>query len=393
MTTKSQTAMKWLLGTYLLFPTIAVFVHADNDLPRRTTSGSSRRLGIADNVSQILQQEHSFGNQRPRFTLVAKKGNLNDEDHRNLDNDFFVEEEEDLELLVIQANPSVVNDVTTFSLYGGESFPVRSQDGVHFLVSDRYSQIGQDEDGVERAPPAFALLTVDMKTDKMAGIAQIKNGDQFIKVEQRSGAFTMYEEHEDSFDPPAWECGVSAQFKNGVDDDDSDGTSELNSFSEKTQIEDDVVIENADALFEKRRLREGHDNHSFHHHHHPNHDHLDVNEQIADKQNNSHYKHHLRGADIHSATDDIINNLGDKNLIRKIRKQIPMRQRNYDHERKLYATDAFPQMYTYQVDMYIEIDEQVIMNNGGMDNAIQYVNAVITAASAVYEREIDTHRE
>ena len=43
--------------------------------------------------------------------------------------------------------------------------------------------------------------------------------------------------------------------------------------------------------------------------------------------------------------------------------------------------------------IYIEIDNSLVTNNGGMIGAINYVNAIVTAASAIYEREIDTHCE
>ncbi|KAL7468562.1 hypothetical protein ACHAXS_008789, partial [Conticribra weissflogii] len=60
--------------------------------------------------------------------------------------------------------------------------------------------------------------------------------------------------------------------------------------------------------------------------------------------------------------------------------------------RTLYPTDKFPQLYSYQVDLYIEIDDILLKNNGGdMGTAIQYVNSLITGASSIYEREIDTH--
>jgi hypothetical protein len=48
--------------------------------------------------------------------------------------------------------------------------------------------------------------------------------------------------------------------------------------------------------------------------------------------------------------------------------------------------------YNYQVDMYIEIDNDFITLSGGsMATAVNYVNSLITAANVVYEEEIDTH--
>ena len=47
--------------------------------------------------------------------------------------------------------------------------------------------------------------------------------------------------------------------------------------------------------------------------------------------------------------------------------------------------------YSFQVEMYIEIDNKFISNLGGLNNAINYVNTLVTGANVVYEKEIDTH--
>lgn len=45
--------------------------------------------------------------------------------------------------------------------------------------------------------------------------------------------------------------------------------------------------------------------------------------------------------------------------------------------------------YTYQVDLYVEIDQTFITRSGGtMTNAVNYVNALVTAANVAYEAEI-----
>lgn len=55
---------------------------------------------------------------------------------------------------------------------------------------------------------------------------------------------------------------------------------------------------------------------------------------------------------------------------------------------RLYATDDFPQLYSYQVDMYTESDDNFLANNdNSIDLAIQYINSIITDASATYEKE------
>ena len=47
--------------------------------------------------------------------------------------------------------------------------------------------------------------------------------------------------------------------------------------------------------------------------------------------------------------------------------------------------------YNFQVDMYIEIDNAFISKLGGLNNAINYVNTLVTGANVIYEKEIDTH--
>ena len=60
--------------------------------------------------------------------------------------------------------------------------------------------------------------------------------------------------------------------------------------------------------------------------------------------------------------------------------------------RELYPTDLFPQLYTYEAKLYLEIDQTVIDSNGGnLTKAIEYINALVTASSAIFEEEVDTH--
>lgn len=47
--------------------------------------------------------------------------------------------------------------------------------------------------------------------------------------------------------------------------------------------------------------------------------------------------------------------------------------------------------YNFQVDMYIEIDNGLISKMGSLNNAINYVNLLVSGANTVYEKEIDTH--
>lgn len=62
--------------------------------------------------------------------------------------------------------------------------------------------------------------------------------------------------------------------------------------------------------------------------------------------------------------------------------------------RKAYATDSFPNAFTYQVDLFIDVDDALVNKHDtdtvNFPNTIMYVNALITAISSIYEREVDT---
>jgi hypothetical protein len=47
--------------------------------------------------------------------------------------------------------------------------------------------------------------------------------------------------------------------------------------------------------------------------------------------------------------------------------------------------------YNFQVDLFIEINNALISKMGSLNNAINYVNALVSGANTVYEKEIDTH--
>jgi len=47
--------------------------------------------------------------------------------------------------------------------------------------------------------------------------------------------------------------------------------------------------------------------------------------------------------------------------------------------------------YNFQVDLFIEIDNGLIDKMGSLNNAINYVNSLVSGANVVYEKEIDTH--
>jgi hypothetical protein len=47
--------------------------------------------------------------------------------------------------------------------------------------------------------------------------------------------------------------------------------------------------------------------------------------------------------------------------------------------------------YNFEVELFIEIDNALISAMGSMNNAVNYVNTLVTAANTVFEKEIDTH--
>lgn len=61
--------------------------------------------------------------------------------------------------------------------------------------------------------------------------------------------------------------------------------------------------------------------------------------------------------------------------------------------RRLYSLKK----YSYQVDLFIDVDTAMVEKHdkrrpSTMPNTIAYINAVVSAVSSIYEREIDTHR-
>ncbi|KAL3803899.1 hypothetical protein HJC23_004061 [Cyclotella cryptica] len=234
---------------------------------------------------------------------------------------------EQVEVDVVLTNPSV-SQSTSFSVDGGASKFVQTTS--KFFVADQAAD--------ETLSKHFALVFVDEDEGLVSGLVQ-KDG-KLLKLEQRQGRATfMTEVH---YDPPRdWECTVALE------------TPDL------------VAMDPADPY--GRRLAKEHENE----HRHPQHNH-------------AHHGHHhtVNLKDFHKG--DIFSDLRNINphLLRS--------------RRRLYATDTFPNKWSYQVDLYIEIDGDLVSNHDpndavNMPNTIAYVNALITAASSVYEQEVDTH--
>ena len=207
------------------------------------------------------------------------------------------------------------------------------EDGSSFTVADlnlnQYLLVSADH-----VEGDFALLAVDALTNQVEGMS-IRNGEKLVKVKQMPGGSTTVTAQKEFVPPADWKCGV-----------------------------DEVFVNNQNS---GRRLRHPHAHH--HHDHDHNHDHADDHDY--DHHDDFFSKMNLLG----DATDNVGVSFGKRRA------------------RELYPTDSFPQKYTYEVDLYIEIDSYLVANNGNLAGAVNYVNALISAISAIYEEEIDTHCE
>lgn len=96
------------------------------------------------------------------------------------------------------------------------------------------------------------------------------------------------------------------------------------------------------------------------HHHH------------EDSSHNDHREHHHNHdmSDIDSALSYIKDNLRGSSV-------------RLGKRRKLQSGGS----YSYQVDIYLEIDQQLVNDNGGIlnPNTINYVNSIFTGANSIYE--------
>jgi G3E family GTPase len=116
-----------------------------------------------------------------------------------------------------------------------------------------------------------------------------------------------------------------------------------------------VAEEIEDDRHHNRHLEEDGLQHNHHHHDHDHHHH------------NEHDDHGLDGNDLSGSFENLRKSL---------------RGRGTDVSRQEGNMG-----YSYQVDMYIEFDQQLVTNNGGLQGAHNYINALFTMANTIYERE------
>jgi hypothetical protein len=171
-----------------------------------------------------------------------------------------------------------------------------------------------------------AFAILSIDRDSNTVAGLVQKDGKLVQLEQVEGGETFV--HEVNFDPPKdWSCGVKRH---------SDEHQALN--------------------VDGRKLKEGHHHEKDHHHEH---DSFTIN-----------------------VSQDGVSGLNflNPNMIQG--------------RRKAYATDSFPNAFTYQVDLFIDVDDALVnkhdTNTVNFPNTITYVNALITAISSIYEREVDT---
>ncbi|KAL7532867.1 hypothetical protein ACHAXR_004898, partial [Thalassiosira sp. AJA248-18] len=219
------------------------------------------------------------------------------------------------------------------SVTSATTYSVEGKEGV-FTMGDNYETNRYILVAANHDEGDFALVVVDKKKNQVDGMAMRGGEGQLMKVQQLPGASIVVTEG--TVPPSNWTCGVP-----------------------DSAASPPVVDAN-------RYLRKGHHHHEHEHGH--EHEHA--------------FYHHDFLAKLKS-------DLGiDANI-------------EVGERRKLYPTDKFPQKWSYQVDFFIEVDKEIVENNGdtlpsnGGDSpppkTRNYINDLVSAVSAIYEEEIDTH--
>lgn len=300
-----------------------------------TTTGAQgrRRLKGNESISQYLRRAQAEGDVQPQFTIV---GQYNDE--------LTGDGPQEIDFDVIQAQ-SAVTEATTYSISNGEILPVPDT-GIKFLVSDYH------QDGSSGNLGTFSFFAVDENAGTLNGISQTTGGEPMnIAQQTKDPDITQVTTvtKSDAFVPPNWTCGVTASGGSNSDT--------TNLFNRRMETKD--TKEN--------------DQHSIHEDdHHSGHNHFPRFNSEDKKTNFASLMESLNGHIKISPDSD----------------------KDKSRGRNLYATDNFPAKYSYEVRLYIEIDAALVTaNNNDLADAITYVNSIVTAASSIYEREIDTHCE
>jgi len=179
----------------------------------------------------------------------------------------------------------------------------------------------------DRDSGTVALISVDHKTGETNGFVQ-KKGAKAMHIRQNKGRSIVSEE-EAEFVPPAWACNVA-----------------------KEHVDDPV---------RHRHLEEDGHHHDHHDQHHHDHEH-----------EHEHDDHGLDGNDLSGSFENLRQSLRGTDV------------RHIGKRRKLQDANVG---YSYEVDLHIEFDQQLVTNNGGLQETYNYINALMTMANQIYEHE------
>ena len=298
-------------------------------------------LNPDDDIIDYLNQQHAAGVPRAHFTLVGVVQDANTtaaggvggrslEDETGTTSIYSID--------VIEANPSVTPSTIISFSDGIDTEYISVAD--YGITNQNILVAANHEEG------DFVLLSVDGLTNQVEGLSK-KAGEDLMQVSKAgTGAMMTISQAEKFAIPEDWSCGV----EESSSDDEEDAFSIDGRYRRRT-----MAASGVDS---------NHHDHDPGEHHDHDHGHNLQTDILAKLKSDLGYH-----ASAHAA------NIGKR------------------RRRALYPTDNFPQLYSYVVDFFIEIDHVLVTNNGGQEGAIEYVNGLVSAASAIYEREIDTHRE
>lgn len=292
------------------------------------TQSHRRVLRSTDNIGKTVRQLNANG-ERAHLTLFPDI----DERYTSFGTADF------LELDVVQSSNAVTFDTVFVDLDGTES-PVGNNTLYTLLISDTSTAKGAE---------TFAVLSID-EFDNVRGIVEPKGRKPYtIRQSYAANDGNIMAVEDGNHDAPEWSCGLHDHqdiFDRRLDEEPHE-----HNVSQFIPLLIAALEVHATVLTNIYSQQQQHQNHKEHHHH-------DNNEHTP-SSTMEHLSKSLRGSKM--------NQLNKRRLESK--------------------SDVM-----YQVNMYIEIDQAFVNNSGGnMVTAINYVNALVTAANVVYEKEILTH--
>eukprot|EP00581_Thalassiosira_minuscula_P012760 CAMPEP_0183715640 /NCGR_PEP_ID=MMETSP0737-20130205/9783_1 /TAXON_ID=385413 /ORGANISM="Thalassiosira miniscula, Strain CCMP1093" /LENGTH=800 /DNA_ID=CAMNT_0025944757 /DNA_START=137 /DNA_END=2539 /DNA_ORIENTATION=+ len=352
MTTPPSRASLFLLLLASLHHSWITPVDAEGNARRQRR----RRLAPNESIHRYLKQENDAGNMRPRFTLAAMKVKVDDDEHDE-SSDSSTENFYDID--VVQANQAITERTTYFTDEGGP-YPIGNL-GVKFLVQDRMHFGAEEDSTAHDTATTFALISVDEDSGEVNGIVK-KLGDKAMNVQQFIGASAMATPADDFVPPKDFSCQVTG-------DEIDDYPRHIEHHQADHQTERFRIRNKRKGVFD----RELEDLHHEHHHEHNHHDHT----------HDHNHNHIFSENDMDNLMDDISRTATHQHNHKNNNQQW--------HPHRRTATKGFPATPSHQVDLFIEIDQHFINTNGkNLTTAFRYVYTLVTAASTIYEAEVNT---